>query len=294
MTRHIACTDATLIPSIDNVTIVMHDFGGSGTPVLLSHATGFHAHCWEPLADDLSKNHHVMALDHRGYGDADAVDPGTLTWRSYGDDALAAARHMSALHNGAPLVGVGHSMGGASLLMAAQRHPELFSALFVFEPIVFPPVDPATESNRPPNPLAGGARKRRSTFPTFEAALENFTAKPPMNTFHPLAREAYVRHGFKPTALGEVELKCIPEHEARTYETGGTSGAWDDLPSIHTRVWVISGAPAPYQPSSFAIKVAEQLPNSTYIQYDEMGHFGPLEHPATIATLVETTLATLR
>jgi pimeloyl-ACP methyl ester carboxylesterase len=55
---------------------------------------------------------------------------------------------------------------------------------------------------------------------------------------------------------------------------------------------VISGAPAPYQPSSFAIRVAEQMPNATYVQYDEMGHFGPLEKPDTIASLVEHTLAT--
>jgi pimeloyl-ACP methyl ester carboxylesterase len=291
-TQHIACSDAAVIPSTDGVAIVMHDFGGTGSPVLLSHATGFHAHCFQPMAAVLSTKHHVMGLDHRGYGDAETVDPATIDWQQYGNDALAAARHLSALHNGAPVVGVGHSMGGASLLMAALREPALFSALFVFEPIVFPPVD-TTSTDRPPNPLAGGARKRRSQFPSFEAALENYTAKPPMASFHPVARAAYVQHGFKPTPNGEVELKCLPEHEARTYETGSSSGAWNELPSIQTRTWVISGAPAPFQPSSFAIKVAEQMPHATYVQYDEMGHFGPLEHPEQIASLVEYTLATL-
>ena len=185
-------------------------------------------------------------------------------------------------------------MGGASLLMAAHEQPALFRALFVFEPIVFPPVDPEAEANRPPNPLAGGARKRRSTFPSYEAALENYTAKPPMNTFDAHAREAYVRYGFKPNANGEVELKCLPEHEARTYETGGTSGAWDDLPAVTVPTWVVSGAPAPFQPSSFARNVAERMPNATYVQYDEMGHFGPLENPAAIADLVTYTLAQMQ
>lgn len=290
MTKHIACDDATLMPSLDGVTIALHDFGGTGSPILLSHATGFHAHCWEPLADELSSRHHVMGFDHRGYGDAEQVNPENLSWRSYGDDALVAARYLSEKNNGAPIVGVGHSMGGASLLMATHAQPELFAALFVFEPIVFPPAD-STATDRPPNPLAGGARKRRTTFPSFEAALENFTAKPPMNSFHPRAREAYVRHGFAPTDDGQVTLKCLPEHEARTYETGGGHGVWEDLPSIQTPVWVISGLPAPFQPSAIAIQVAERLPRSTYVQYDEMGHFGPLEHPHAIATLVETTLA---
>jgi pimeloyl-ACP methyl ester carboxylesterase len=280
-----------MIPSLDGVIVAMHDFGGKGSPVLLSHATGFHAHCWEPMAEILSTNHHVMGFDHRGFGDAESVDPATIEWQQYGDDALAAARYLSAQHDGQPIVGVGHSMGGASLLMAALREPKLFSALFVFEPIVFPPMP--DNDDRVPSPLAGGARKRRSSFASFDAALENFTAKPPMASFHPRAREAYVRHGFKPTAQGEVELKCLPEHEARTYETGGTHSTWGDLSKISTRVWVLSGAPAPFQPSSFAVKVAENIPGATYVQYDEMGHFGPLEHPAQIASLVENTIATL-
>ncbi|MGA0863505.1 MAG: alpha/beta fold hydrolase [Ilumatobacteraceae bacterium] len=291
MTHHIACNDATVIDSLDGVKIVMHDFGGDGTPVLLSHATGFHAHCWEPVAARLSSRHHVFGLDHRGYGDAETVDPATISWRQYGDDALAAARHVSNACGGKPVVGVGHSMGGASLLMAAHRERSLFSALFVFEPIVFPPPDPVA-GPRPESPLPAGARKRRATFPSYETAIENFAAKPPLASFHPRAREAYVRHGFRPTADG-IELKCLPEHEARTYETGGTSGAWDDLPTVSVPTWVLSGTPAPFQPSSFAVSVAERIPGATYVQYDEMGHFGPLEHPDTISEMVERTLATL-
>ena len=294
MTNHIACNDATLISSVDGVTIAVHDFGGNGSPVLLSHATGFHAHCWEPLAADLaSGRHHVVGFDHRGYGDAETVDPAGIEWRQYGNDALSAARWLSSAHGGAPVVGVGHSMGGASLLMASLVEPSLFSALFVFEPIVFPPPDPS-EPDRPPNPLAGGARKRRSSFGSFDAALENFAAKPPMSSFHPRAREAYVRHGFKATQDGSVELKCLPEHEARTYETGGLHGTWDDLERVTVPTWVIAGAPAPFQPSGIAGRIAERIPGATYVQFDEMGHFGPLEKPSTVATLVESTLATLR
>ena len=290
MIGHIACKDATLIKSVDGLTIAMHDFGGSGSPVLLSHATGFHAHCFEPMAAVLTANHRCMGLDHRGYGDADNVDPTDLQWTTYGLDALAAARHLSSHCGDAPVVGIGHSMGGASLLMAALQEPSLFRALFVFEPIVFPPPDPARQG--PPNPLAGGARKRVDKFPSFEAALDNFTAKPPMNSFDPAAREAYVRHGFAPTPEGDVTLKCLPEHEARTYETGGTSGMFQKLGSVTVPVWVLSGAPADYQPSGFAGRVAEELPHSTYVQWDDMGHFGPLEHPQRIAAFVERTVAT--
>ncbi len=291
MTKNIACNDARLITSLDGVTIAMHDFGGTGSPVLLSHATGFHAHCWEPVAHALNSHHHVVGLDHRGYGDAETVDPATMTWDQYGLDALAAARDLYAEHN-EPIIGIGHSMGGASLLMAAHSEPHLFKALFVFEPIVFPPPDPDA-GERPSSPLPAGARKRRSRFPSFEAAIENYAAKPPMAAFNAVAREAYVRHGFKPTPDGDIELKCLPEHEARTYETGGISGAWDSLPSITTPVWVLSGAIAPFQPSTFAITVAERIPGSTYVRWDEVGHFGPLEKPELISQYVTAVVPTL-
>ena len=291
MTQNIACDDARLITSVDGVTIALHDFGGTGSPVLLSHATGFHAHCWEPVAHALNSHHHVVGLDHRGYGDAETVDPETMQWDQYGLDALAAARDLYAQHN-EPIIGIGHSMGGASLLMAAHAEPHLFTALFVFEPIVFPPPDPDA-GERPESPLPAGARKRRSRFPSFEAAIENYAAKPPMAAFNAVAREAYVRHGFKPTADGDIELKCLPEHEARTYETGGISGAWDSLPAITTPVWVLSGAIAPFQPSTFAITVAERIPGSTYVRWDEVGHFGPLEKPDLISQYVSAVVPTL-
>ena len=295
MTRHVACDDATIIPSLDGVSIVMHDFGGTGSPVLLSHATGFHGHCMEGIAALLRDDHHTMAFDHRGYGDADAIDSRDMEWRAYGHDALAAARHLSNAHDGAPVVGIGHSMGGASLIMAAHAAPDLFRALFVFEPIVFPPVlDDSRGGERPTSPLPALTRKRKPHFDSFEDALANFTAKPPMNTFDPAVREAYVRHGFRPAPQGGVELKCSPEHEARTYETGGTSGAWDDLPDVRTPTWVVSGAPQQHQPSSFARNVAERMPHATYVQYDELGHFGPLEVPRVIADLVTFTLASMK
>ena len=233
----------------------------------------------------------MVGLDHRGYGDAETVDPETMQWDQYGLDALAAARDLYAQHN-EPIIGIGHSMGGASLLMAAHAEPHLFTALFVFEPIVFPPPDPDA-GERPESSLPAGARKRRSRFPSFEAAIENYAAKPPMAAFNAVAREAYVRHGFKPTADGDIELKCLPEHEARTYETGGISGAWDSLPAITTPVWVLSGAIAPFQPSTFAITVAERIPGSTYVRWDEVGHFGPLEKPDLISQYVTAVVPTL-
>ena len=284
-----ACDDVSHVESEDGTRIALHALGGTGAPMLVSHATGFHAHCYEPLVAALASRHRAWGLDHRGFGDSDAADPSTIEWATYGDDALAAAREVSRRNDGAPIVGFGHSMGGATLLMAAQKAPELFRTLFLYEPIVFPPMPP-DDGNRPGSPLPEGARRRRSSFPDFAAALENFATKPPMNAFDPRAREAYVRHGFRRTPDGSVELKCLPELEARTYETGGRFPEWNSLRDIATPAWVMSGAAHPHQPSGFTHLVAEMLPASTFVRWDEMGHFGPFTHPDAVAAYVDAVL----
>ncbi|NBS28513.1 MAG: alpha/beta fold hydrolase, partial [Actinobacteria bacterium] len=210
------------LASTDGVGLSVVDYqpDSHAHTVLFSHATGFHGRCFDPLAARLTELHSVT-FDYRGYGDSVIEENWEVRWGAYGDDALTVTCY-AAQHG--PVIGVGHSMGGAALVMAALREPELFRALVLYEPIIFPP-----ESRRPDapkSPLADGARRRRTNFASFDEALANYSAKPPLNVFHPECLEAYVRHGFRETPDGDVTLKCRPEHEARTYESGGLHETW--------------------------------------------------------------------
>jgi pimeloyl-ACP methyl ester carboxylesterase len=262
---------------------VFHLGSGSASPaLLLAHATGFHGHCWQPVADELA--HASAAFDFRGFGDSAPPPDWAVDWHGYGVDALVAGREL-VRERGGPVIGVGHSMGGAALLMAALDEPALFAGLVLFEPIVMPPVGEAAPS--PANHLADGARRRRSTFASFEAAIANFGSKPPMNTFTPAALEAYVRFGLAPGADGHVHLKCTPEHEARTYEMGGAHRTFERLGDLRVPARYLSGRVEVGQPSAFTELLAERTPGAAYHRLDHVGHFGPMEDPATIAAEVE-------
>ncbi len=270
--------------SSDHVIVAIHQFGGTGRPLLLSHATGFHGYCYLPIADELSDEFTCFALDYRGHGDTPRPDDWQVEWERYGDDALAAAR---AVAPDGGLVGFGHSMGGAGLLMAAHRDPGLFDVIVAFEPIVLPPreVDPhhGTENNG--TVLSRGARKRRASFPTFEDAIANYASKPPMMMFDPDVLRLYVGHGFRPAPEG-VRLKCDPEHEARTFDTGGAHATWADLPDIHTRVVVVAGKVDEFGPAAVAREIAEALPNATYIENESWNHFTPFIDPPAMAAII--------
>ena len=281
------------IPSTDGVQIAVHNLGGTGTPLLISHATGFHGRCYIPLADALAASCHSTAFDYRGHGDTPRP-AGAIVWDRYGDDAVAMATWLVD-QTSAPIDAFGHSMGGACLLMAAHRAPELFRRLVVFEPIVFPPGGltgaPGVAADDFESPMVIGARRRRTTFPSYEAAIANFAGKPPLNAFTPEALDAYVRYGFAESANGEVHLKCLPDTEAGTFATGGSHGTWEHLPTIETEVLVIAGVLQAMQASMVAQPVTERLPNGRFVQRDDLDHFGPMTHPAEIAELIATELS---
>ncbi len=267
--------------SSDHISVAIHPFGGTGRPLLLSHATGFHGHCYLPLADHLDDRCTSWAFDHRGHGDTPRPDDWAVDWTRYGDDALAVAQ-IVAEDAGEPLVAFGHSMGGASLLMAARRRPELFDTLIVFEPIVFP--TDIDRSSQEPSPLVEGARRRRSSFPSFEDAIENYSSKRPMSAFDSDVVRLYVGHGLRPAPEG-VRLACAPEHEARTFEQGAAHNTWDVLGEIETRVIVVAGGET-MGPAEVAPEVANRLANATFISQPDADHFGPFVDPRGTADLI--------
>ena len=263
-----------------NNDIAVHDLGGSGPTVLYAHATGFHAKCWQPLAAHLPQ-HRNIAYDARGHGDTPCDPDWVVDWNTFGTDAITMA---ASLQDGGPVLGVGHSMGSTALLMAALEAPQYFRGLVVYEPIVMPPdLLPGTSRG---NFLATGARKRRSSFATYEDAVSNYSSKPPLNVLDTECMQQYVRGGFALGGDGSVHLKCRPEIEARTYEAGGNHQTWDRLGELQLPVWVLCGIPQEMQPSARTLALAARIPGARYIQLDHLGHFGPMQAPAEIAAIV--------
>ncbi len=257
--------------------------------VMLSHATGFHGRCFDPVVESLQSDYACASFDYRGYGDSLLDKDWAVDWQGYCDDALAVA---GSLENENQIIAVGHSMGAAALAMAALIEPKLFKALILYEPIIFPaPIRDARTTSHQPSPLVEGARRRRTTFASRDEAFANYAAKPPMSVFEPRSLRAYVEHGFRDSQNAEtnencVVLKCHPEHEARTYETGATHETWERLHLLQVPTWIVAGAVAPMQPSSWSELIAKQITNAEFVLWSDVGHFGPMQKPDRLADLV--------
>jgi len=271
------------VRSSNDVHLKIHELGGEGPPLLFAHATGFHGRVWEPLAAYLPQ-FSKWSLDMRAHGDSTAPIGRPLEWEGFADDVLAV---VDALGLEQPY-GVGHSKGGAALLLAEQRRPGTFRALYLYEPVVMPPE--YTLGHNPDNPLSNGARHRRDTFASVEAAVENYASKLPFSTLHPDALQAYVEHGFAPTDDGLITLKCRPENEADVYAHGSAHQAFLELGSVRCPVTIALGLEESV-PAVFGRAIAENLADAVVESFPPLAHFGPLEDPEFVARSVARAFA---
>jgi pimeloyl-ACP methyl ester carboxylesterase len=272
-------------PASDGVPVAYTDLGGAAErpPLLFAHATGFHGHVWRPVARRLEDAFRLFTFDERGHGDTPPSEDGQ-SWHGFARDALAV---VDATGIDRPF-GVGHSAGGAALILAELERPGTFSALWCFEPIL-PPAMPSMAAASPTNtnPLAAGARRRREVFPSKDAAYDNYASKPPFEVLDPEALRAYVDFGFDELADGTVRLKCRGEVEARTYEMAGGHHAVERLGELRCPVTFASGGRTDTMFSGeYLERLAEAVPHGRTEVFGDLGHFGPLQDPDAIAASI--------
>ena len=114
------------------------DYGGpdpddttQGVPVVMVHGLGGSHLNWVGLAPELSKRHHVYAVDQAGFG----LTPGTARTASVHANADLVARFIREVV-GSPVVLVGNSMGGMVSILLAAAHPELVAGLVLIDPSI--------------------------------------------------------------------------------------------------------------------------------------------------------------
>jgi pimeloyl-ACP methyl ester carboxylesterase len=265
-------------PSTDGVEVAAYELGGAGPPLFFAHATGFHGHIWMPIVDRLQDAFTCYSFDTRGHGDSSAPADGVFDWRAFADDALAAVDGFALDRPFA----VGHSAGGALLLLAEQARPGTFRSLYLYEPIVYPAEGPPPASE---NPLAAGARRRREVFASREAAYENYAGKT-FSVFTPEALQAYVDYAFDDLPDGTVRLKCRGENEARTYDMSLHHGAYAGLAEVACPVTLACGSDTDAIGPAFIDILAARLPDVRTQVFDGLGHFGPMQDPAAVADAI--------
>ena len=270
--------------SVGEVTLAYFEWAGPGRTVLMVHATGFHARVWDAVAR-LLPDYRVIAVDMRGHGRSDK--PRTIeTWEAFATDLSAFVRAL-ALEG---VIGVGHSMGGHSVTIAAARVPQVFAGLLLVDPVM-PLRNEAPRASR-----AGAAefvRRRRDAWSGPEEMIDRFRGRSPYAMWRPEVLEDYARWGMLPAPSGDgYVLACPPDLEADTYAASDKGPRMVDevIPRVRVPVRVLRArqpAPgeeaAPFSTSPTPPELASLFADAEDHLLPEASHFIPMETPELVA-----------
>lgn len=270
------------LTSSDGTTLALHRLGGSGPTVLLiAHATGFASLVYLAMVEKLEPfdGLAVYGIDLRAHGSSDEPLHKDFSWAHYGEDVARAVDFIQAERT----FGFGHSCGAASHLIAATTYGTRYDGLYLYEPIVFPPeLQGEPDFN---SPLASGAKRRRSSFASFDEAVANFSAKPPLSRFAPECIDAYVESCFRESPEG-ISLSCRREYEAATYAHGATHPTYQHLGEVEVPCVVAQGEYSDVFAPGYLRDLASKLPIGDFEVLPDVGHFAPMERPDLVAGFV--------
>lgn len=250
--------------------------------LVFAHATGFCGAVWRPVRDLLA-DHDATTFDFRGHGSSTSTRT-VRSWWEMASDVSAVASHAD--HD--QVIGVGHSMGGASLVMAELLHPGTFAALVLIEPIIFG----GPYRRGPDHPLVALALRRRDRFDSRTAALDSYSSKPPFVAWHPAALAGYVEGGFVDDGDG-VRLQCAPSAEAEVFTAASAHAAWERLGEVTPPARILYGADTDTFPLGHGDALAARMVRAEATAVPGTGHFLPMERPDVVADAVRSIAALL-
>ena len=277
----------------DGVEICWFEWGDPGGPeVVLVHATGFHARCWDRVVARLPAHAHVWAVDMRGHGRSQKQPP--YRWDVLAGDLEAGLESLGVQH----AVGVGHSAGGHCMAQLAPRTGDLFKSLILIDPVIFEPA--RYEANETfytsvdEHPVA----RRRELFADWHAMHDRFADRHPYTLWRPEIFEDYCRYGVAPDPSGDgVRLCCPARVEASVYMNNFTTDPHVGLKDIHQPVTILRAPPSDHEDPSFDFaasptwpELASYLPNATDVYLEDLTHFIPMQAPELVAHYIERSL----
>lgn len=283
------------------VEIALLDWGGDGDLALLHHANGFCGATLAPIAKVLSSQFRVVAVDARGHGDSTHPHPHPLPNPETGDEPFHAEAFIADLVAVVPqvleLVGrgrvelaIGHSIGGAVVLGAAQQIPDRFAKILLCDPVIFLKMtsdEKAAHARR--TGMAEGALKRRDRFPSREEAFEHYRSRGLFRNFPPEALALYVGEGIGPSGEGDFALKCDREVEAAIFGGGAMIDLFPGASRVTAEVLFLHALNGNFVRDVYA-QLAARMPRAR-VESLEVGHLFAMEEPDQLLSAVERLLA---
>lgn len=265
-----------------------------GDPVVMVHATGFHARVWDRTVAHLAGRYRVIAPELRGHGRSGRPGP-VSSWHEPARDLgeLFAALGLSGA------VGVGHSMGGHCLVQLAAADAALFRRLVLIDPVILAPETYRTglrHYDGIEGPQDHPVARRRNRWRDWQEMAARFADRHPYSLWCREVLDDYCRYGIVPRPDGEgFELACPPEIEASVYMNHASVDIHAEVAAVSAPVTIVRARERGADEADrmdFAISptwpaLAGRFEHGRDIHRPDLSHFIPMQDPAFTAALID-------
>ncbi len=250
-------------------------WGDRPPELVLLHGGGQNAHTWDTVA--LALERPLLAVDLPGHGHSDwpagtaALDAGSMA-----DDV---ARVVEALAPGARAV-VGMSLGGATAIALATRHPQLVRMLLLVD------ITPGVNHDKASDIAAFLAGPE--SFASFDEILERTIQ------FNPTRSESSLRRGVLHNAVQREDGQWTWRHQlGRPSATTGMhveavdfASQWDDLERIGVPVMLARGSLSPVVDDDDVAEFRRRRPRDPVVVVEGAGHSIQGDQPVELARII--------
>ncbi len=189
------------------------DWGNEDAPpMLLVHGGRDHCRNWDWVAEDLSRDYHIIAPDLRGHGDSQWMIGGDYNTVDYVYDIAQLLRQTTMT----PVTIIGHSLGGSVSLAYSGVYPETVTKLV------------SIEGMGPPPSVTGGAENLaiHGRLKHWVDNLRQLSGRLPRR--YPTLEEAFQRMQTENPHLSAAQARHLTIHGSNQNEDGTYSWKFDN------------------------------------------------------------------
>ena len=248
--------------------------------IQFSHSNGFGAKTYTYFLKQLQP-YTISCVEQFGHGSF----PIKENWQEVADELI---QHIEQ-HQTKKVVGVGHSLGAAATLFAANKRPDLFERIILIEPPIFGAKMRwlmwfSRLIGKKEHFMVTRARKRQRVFKSRAEAYTIFKEKRLFKSFDKNCFQDYIDYGLKDTKDG-VELAFSPDVEADVFMTNPTKLGKINLKMPAT--FIYSEHYKTLQKPDIVWWEKTFRHQMEFIGFDG-GHMFPLEKPKETAALIQS------
>jgi len=184
------------------------EWKGHQPTILITHGASFHGRCYDRIINEALSGFHIIALDFRGHGRSQKHPP-PCKFRWVGEDTLHFIESLNLSQTN--LLGIGHSMGGYALTLAAAIAPRrLFQSLLLLDPVIF-----SSSIYGMMNSNFDFVLRRKNQWLSMDDMISKIGKRQPFSRWPENVLRDYCTYGIDE----HFQLLCTPGIEASIYES---------------------------------------------------------------------------